>query len=102
MKSFKFIGKCRVSSKGHFLRRGVPPRIARARCAVFQSWAGSMWSSHTVRDPCITPMEKVMGLVKVQKERADRLRNPVLCLYALYIGDGGQISANPVPYDEFF
>ena len=43
-----------------------------------------------------------MGLVKVQKERADRLRNPVPCLYALYIGDGGQISANPVPFDEFF
>lgn len=47
-------------------------------------------------------MEKVMGLVKVQKERADRLRNPMPCLYALYIGDGGQISANPVPFDEFF
>lgn len=61
-----------------------------------------MWSSHTVRDPCITPMEKVMGLVKVQKERADRLRNPMPCLYALYIGDGGQISANPVPFDELF
>ena len=60
-----------------------------------------MWSSHTVRDPCITPMEKVMGLVKVQKERADRLGNPVPCLYALYIGDGGQISANPVPLDKF-
>ena len=102
MKSFKFIGKCRVSSKGHFLRRGFPPRIARARCAVFQSWAGSMWSSHTVRDPCITPMEKVMGLVKVQKERADRLRSPMPCLYALYIGDGGQISANPVPFDKNF
>ena len=61
-----------------------------------------LWSSHTVRDPCITPMEKIMGLVKVQKERADRLGNPVPCLYALYIGDGGQISANPVPFDEFF
>lgn len=61
-----------------------------------------MWSSHTVRDPCITPMEKVMELVKVQKERADRLRNPMPCLYALYIGDGGQISANPVPSDEIF
>ena len=24
----------------HFLRRGFPPRIARARCAVFQSWVG--------------------------------------------------------------
>ena len=60
-----------------------------------------MWSSHTVRDPCITPMEKVMGLVKVQKERADRLWNPMPCLYALYIGDGGQISANPVPLDKF-
>jgi hypothetical protein len=47
-------------------------------------------------------MEKVMGLVKVQKERADRLGNPVPCLYALYIGDGGQISANPVPFDIFF
>jgi hypothetical protein len=47
-------------------------------------------------------MEKIMGLVKVQKERADRLGNPVPCLYALYIGDGGQISANPVPFDEFF
>ncbi|EDM98653.1 hypothetical protein BACCAP_03455 [Pseudoflavonifractor capillosus ATCC 29799] len=43
-----------------------------------------------------------MGLVKVQKERADRLRSPMSCLYALYIGDGGQISANPVPFDEFF
>ena len=40
-----------------------------------------MWSSHTVRDPCITPMEKVMGLVKVQKERADRLRSPMPVSY---------------------
>ena len=29
MKSFKFIGKYQVSSKGHFLRRVFPPRIFR-------------------------------------------------------------------------
>ena len=92
----------KITFQRPFPAPGLPPRIVRARCAVFQSWAGSMWSSHTVHDPCITPMEKVMGLVKVQKERADRLGNPVPCLYALYIGGGGQMSANPVPFDEFF
>ena len=32
---------------------------------------------------CITPIKEVMRIVKVQKERADWLRNPAPCLYTL-------------------
>ena len=43
-----------------------------------------MQSSHTIHDPCITPMEKVMGVVKVQKANRQAVEPHAMSIRFIY------------------
>ena len=101
MKSFKFIGKYQVSSKGHFLRRVFPPRIFRQLlCSISVVGVLHAVITHYPRPLYKLQWKRLWGVVKVQKANRQAVEPHAMSIRFIYRDGTSWILQIPIFYSQ--